>query len=584
MNAPARYDPAVAAAARQILQIRKAVDAVEREACERSIFYLCKYVLGYPDLDEALHGPILLEWQEEDGAREGAKLALFPRGHLKTTTLTIGYCLWRIITTKGRCRILLANATLTNAKGFLRAIRDHLEGKGASRFALLYPEYRPYDAEGKPIHDKWTEEALTVPRDINVTEPTLTAVGLGGNLVSAHYTDIIYDDIVNLENTSTPGQIEKTANWYKASVSLKVPKDFRRRIVGTRWHWADLYGTIEEEATMPVIKRACVRCPSCGNNDGTHINLPDLRDPNGQFTCAICSTVCVPILPSLHSIASLRSTLREQGSQVFGSQYLMNPTPSGDAKFRPEWLMYYTCDLPKSRNELPPGYPPTGVTLRDLNIYTTIDPSVGATKDSDDCVFITCGWHPSGRIYILEIVADKFEPRDVVTHIFRIHRQWRPIMIAMEGEKYTKVFKPFFQEECMRRGESPYLEELPISTKVSKALRIEALQPYFEMRRFYIRSKDGTYAGLQGPHLKLVKQLLDFPRARHDDCPDCLSMQLQIAAKPDTASADPAAPPRSFDLDGGEWQDRVRKTSSEDDMEVPTEYAVDDLEPADYEP
>ena len=131
------FDPAQAQSSRNYLKLLETKRLIERDACKSSLFYLAKNVLGYKDLDETLHKPMTEAWQSE--APE--LMALIPRGHLKTTALTISYVIWLIIKTEGRCRVLLVNATLGNAKGFLRAITDHLEGRGSdSRFSKLFPE------------------------------------------------------------------------------------------------------------------------------------------------------------------------------------------------------------------------------------------------------------------------------------------------------------------------------------------------------------------------------------------------------------------------------------------------------------
>lgn len=805
-------DATLLPAAKNIQQLRAMKHELERQLCKASLFYLAKNVLGYKDLDEQIHKPIADLWQDEATTPEA--MAEIPRGHLKTTLCTISYALWVIITTEGRCRILLANAILRNSKGFLRAISDHLEGRGAnSKFAELFPEFRPYDASGKPIADKWTEEELTVLRDITATEPTLTAVGMGGNLVSAHYTHIIYDDIVNDENTATPAQIDKVLTWYRESISLRDPKKFIRRIVGTRWHWEDLYGWIEaNEPQVKLIKHQDVRCPKCGT--GIYVDIND-------FICQECKVVAEPILPGLYSVDSLKAIRRTQGSFIYSctpaespvwmadgtfkpisevrvgdrvvgferkangrtklvpaivqevgsrqaevleygtesgriarctdnhqwytgrldpshklykpvrvgenlvhvvdptvpnanaaldwgwlagmvdgegacrhrniqimqaecnmpvvvklrdtlarlgipftehvaqrtnpawspvhcftlrggrqmkvdlinnghpakaqqimdsnvlgrtvkksryslsyqsqvpkrsdkvtsvkslgvqpvyalvtttsnyvvwgyassnSQYRMNPTPSEEAPFKPENICYYSF-IPKARNQIPPGVPRNAITLSDLSIFTTIDPAVGEKETSDYTVFLTCGWARDGRIFVLEVLRDHMDPHQTIATIFDVHSRHHPIKIGMEGEKYEKVLKHFFVAECRRRNVFPFLDELPINTRTSKQLRILALQPYFENRRIWIKSKSCDRPGLEGGMFHLVDELLRFPRAPHDDCPDALAMQLQVGLTPTLDAEESSARKPSFERNGFEWQDRRRGEGSFD--------------------
>jgi len=57
--------------------------------------------------------------------RKRKKLILVPRGHLKSTLVTIGYSLFRIVEDPN-IRILILNATWQMAVDFLKEIKDHL--------------------------------------------------------------------------------------------------------------------------------------------------------------------------------------------------------------------------------------------------------------------------------------------------------------------------------------------------------------------------------------------------------------------------------------------------------------------------
>ena len=558
------FDFAHANASRKICGLTEATRLAQRDACKSSLLYLAKNILGYRDLDPTIHGPIAAAWQSNDPD----VMVEIPRGHLKSTLCTISYAIWLIAITEGRCRILIVNATLRNAKGFLRAIKDHLEGRGSdSRFAQLFPEFKPYAADGSPIADKWTEEELTVKRDITATEPTVSAAGVGGNLVAAHYTHILYDDLVNAENTMTSGQIRKTLKWYRESQSLFVPGnepwERKKRVCGTRWHWDDLYGWIERNESYNLIKHRCVVCPTCGPN--AEVNL--------DFVCQKCKSLATPLLPNLFSHDKLQGIRRTQGSTIFSSQYLMDPTPSDEAAFRRDNLNYY-IDLPRSRREIPPGWPSNSVTRSDLNIFTTIDTSIGESERSDFTAFVTCGWSRDGRIFVLEVVRERLRPDEIIALIFDTYARWRPVKMGVEGEKYAKALKHFFDKEAMRRSVYPYFEELPINTRISKELRIRALQPWIENGALWLRSPKGNYDSLKDGMYHLVDELLRFPRSPHDDCIDALAMQLQIGIKPDEdAGASPRSRP-NFDFDGHERSDR-RRGSCFDNEVASLEYEED---------
>ena len=174
-------------------QLKAKIDALSeedklqlfRELGKRDLFFLAEYVLGYSGLNRHLHGEMCDFVSDEDIKR---KMILIPRGHLKSTLGTIAYTIWKIINNP-EGRFLIANATQTNAAAFMREIKGHFESN--ETFRQLYPEVIPKDLK----KTKWNETEMQVPREKNLKEPTITAMGVGGNLVSAHYDEIICDHL-----------------------------------------------------------------------------------------------------------------------------------------------------------------------------------------------------------------------------------------------------------------------------------------------------------------------------------------------------------------------------------------------------
>ena len=80
------------------------------------------------------------------------KLLLVPRGHLKSTLVTVGYSLLRICKNPS-VRILIANATYNMATAFLSQIKKHLQGN-----ETLKDYYGDLATEA----DKWSENMISV--------------------------------------------------------------------------------------------------------------------------------------------------------------------------------------------------------------------------------------------------------------------------------------------------------------------------------------------------------------------------------------------------------------------------------------
>src|SRR5574341_779892 len=74
-----------------------------------------KEIVGWKDLYEPLHKPLCYFVQENEHKK---KLILLPRGHLKSSVVTVGYALWKIAQNQ-KNRILIANGTYPLAATFL---------------------------------------------------------------------------------------------------------------------------------------------------------------------------------------------------------------------------------------------------------------------------------------------------------------------------------------------------------------------------------------------------------------------------------------------------------------------------------
>jgi phage terminase large subunit-like protein len=90
------------------------------------------------------------------------------------------------------------------------------------------------------------EFTLKTRTDKNLKEPSVFATGIGTVNIGQHYDLIIADDLHSEKNTSTKEQIEKVIAHYRLLLSLLEP-DGTLIIIGTRWHFYDLYSFLLEE-------------------------------------------------------------------------------------------------------------------------------------------------------------------------------------------------------------------------------------------------------------------------------------------------------------------------------------------------
>lgn len=407
------------------------------------------------------------------------KMLLVPRSHLKSTIGTVGYCLLRIAKDP-TVRILIANATYDMACAFLGQIKKHLQ----------YNEtFRDYYGDFTTNAARWSENMITIPKYNNFKkkEATVTAYGMGGNLVSQHYDVIIGDDLINRDYISTPEQIQKTIMFYKDALDLLEP-DGMFLIFGTRWHDADLYGWIMDKTNTEAVHKdfdVMIRQAYTGNLEtGDDLEL---------------------LFPQKFSKETLQSLKRAKGITEFYSQYMNDPLPAENAKFKQEWFKTILDDDLKHR---------------ELNFFTMVDPAIGQRKTSDKTAIVTIAVDQYNNWSIVNIIWDRMLPNQIIDHIFVNYETYYPKKIGIELTAYQKSLQYAIIDEMRRR--SIFIPIVELKAERSKQERIEGLIPRYANSAVY-HLENLTHRDA------LEDQLLRYPVAKHDDIIDALAYGLQIS-------------------------------------------------------
>ena len=244
----------------------------DRKMCSRSLYYLCKEVLGYKDVVAHVHGDLC---DFATNPRFGRfRQATVPRSWFKTWTLTIAKSIWltlpdedglytSIYPYKGpNVRILIASNVIDNAAKMVNKIKADWQNN--DRLKAAFPELVPDFNK-----TRWSDHCAQVKRPGNFTEGTYTAVGVGGSVISQHFDHIIEDDLVYAKKDDFTGQelmpsqedIENAIGWHKLTFSLLAdPQHGCIDNVGTRWAPHDMiryirenekqYSTLEINATI----------------------------------------------------------------------------------------------------------------------------------------------------------------------------------------------------------------------------------------------------------------------------------------------------------------------------------------------
>lgn len=451
-------------------------------------------VLGIRDLEQ-FHIDLCNFMQNPEFKK---KLILLPRGHLKSTIVTVGYAVWRIAKNP-KIRILIANGTAPMAEAFLSQIKAHLQKN--QNFLNLFGDL----TVGAP---KWSEGAIQLarPGSYDAKENTVTAFGVGGNLVSQHYDLILMDDIVNRENTHTADRIADVAMFYKDIQDLvDNPLTSEQIIIGTRWHEGDLYGSIlsddnPEKKSFGIMIR-----------DAVEGQFEFIKKPGGSFGIQGGEI----LFPRKFPREALEDLLNSKGPSEFSAQYMNDPVPASESTFKHEWKYYEEDDL----------------RGKELLHYITLDPAFfdpnSRSTDLDYCVFLVNAVDADNNWHIRDIVRDRMQPKDIIDMLFYLDQQWKPKTIGIESVAFQKVLSYYARQAMRERNQFLPITELKHagSNAKSKYERIQALEP-----RYAVGS---ILHGRNVRHIATLEmELRRFPRAKTDDVADALASQLEIAHPP----------------------------------------------------
>lgn len=465
----------------------------KKQAVLRNYWLFNRDVVGWKDLYEPLHKP-LCEFIQHEPLRK--KLGLLPRGHFKSSVGTVSYALWRIAQDP-KVRILIANATFPLAATFLSQIKDNIQRN--KNFIELFGDL--YTSS-----DKWSEQAITVKREESYErkEPTVTAFGIGGNLVSQHYDVVLLDDLVNRENIHTADRIHDVLMFYKDVLDLLEP-DGQLIMFGTRWHESDLYGWILDDEN-PVHNEFDIYTRTAIEGEYEIIKGRDGRFhiDGGEI-----------LLPTKFTREHLEKLINEKGLSEFSAQYMNDPVPKETAIFGMDWKYYEEDDMRE----------------RNVTHYIGIDPAFfdpqSKNPETDFTAMVVVAIDEANNWFIRDIVKKRMTPKEILEMMFELDAYWKPKTIALESTAYQKVLS--FQAREMMRDKNQFLPITELKhagrNAKSKYERIQALEPRYAVgsifHNIYVRQMTS-----------LEDELRRFPRAKTDDVADALANILEVARPP----------------------------------------------------
>lgn len=456
---------------------QKQTKLVVRELAKRDLFFLCLYLMDMDYIDNDFAFNFCAEIDKKCFGR----MWICAREHYKSTFLSFAFVIQCLIRNpEERIGIYAYNANL--AESCLAKIRTELEVNQKLKYYFDDIFYEDPQKES-PL---WRADGLLVKRNSRARESSIECSGLiTGQKTGRHYTIGIYDDCVTPDSVLTSDAINHVIKTWQISLNTLTSENLRYVVIGTYYHYDDLYSHIKKHEIMEVIEQPCV-------------------DEKGE-----------PVLLTKEALEFKRKSM---GSAVFASQMMCDPKEARKDTFKRAWLRPWLAQ-----------------NLNGLNIYIFVDPAGDKGRKRDYTAIWTIGYSSDGNYMVIDLIRDKLSLKQRISAMFNLHRTYHPIMIFYEKVGMQADIDAIFLEQEKRNYR---FDIFPIKSTISKDLRIQTLTAPLENGKFYFppscmhtnweeQSEDMLNSFLEDEYDK-------YPFCQHDDAIDSLAMTQEKCVKDNT--------------------------------------------------
>lgn len=309
------------------------------------------------------------------------------------------------------------------------------------------------------------------------------ASGVGGPITGkGAHVFIIDDPYKNREDAESEVWRENVWNWYSSVVYTRLEQAGAIILIITRWHDEDIAGRLLRE----------------GKDKWTHLDFPAIAEEDEKFR-----RKGEALWPKKYDITALNRIKDNIGLYDWSALYQQQPTNRESREFKEEWIKVYQDD-------------PEG-----CNIFMAVDPAISKRDEACNSAIIVVGVDSQHNLYVLDYVAKKLDPSELIDAIWGLAETWTPDTIGIETIAYQQAVKFYFEKQMEDRKK--WFNVVEIKTKMDKNEKIRRLIPFYSHGKVF--HKKGA--------MELEEELAKFPKGKNVDILDALSMTLGILYLPD---------------------------------------------------
>lgn len=456
--------------------------------------------------------------------RAGRLAIAAPRGHAKSTIVSLAFVLWCVLYEKEKL-VLIVSATQDQAMLLLKAIKDQIRGN-----QQLIDDFP--DACGGKLAP-WRAERIQLGNGAMILAYGAMQ-GLRGAKNKSHRPGlIVVDDIENSEHVISEDQRHKMGEWFRGTLLHAGHPDTNVVVVGTVLHYDSLlanlinpkdrrgwegrkYQAIENFGDRPDLWErwaAIFRCKVDFENKTGPESAGAFYESNKKDMLQ-GTKVLWPEREDYHALMVIRE---REGLHSFQAEKQNEPIDSEQCIFA-EKDFHYWDDEHADEQALRAALGKNGGYF-----YGACDPSLGRRTGQGDYTAIVILYQSQRPQINHVVVADlaRLPPDQTIERIIKYTTMYPISRFAIE----TNQFQSLMCEDIVRRAKAAAVRTtfVPIENRTHKESRIASLEPEVTQGRIRFSRR----------HDKLLDQLRQFPHAVYDDGPDALEMAVQVGRGPD---------------------------------------------------
>lgn len=430
---------------------------------------------------------------------EDAQVAIAaPRGHAKSTALTLSWAMYRLLMRKSQ-HALIISSNESLASDQLGEIRNELRDNDN-----IEKLFGPFTF----ITEKENELIVQLPDKHSFR---IIAKGAGQRMRGLKWNQkrpdlVLCDDLEDDEIVLNEERREKFRRWFYGAVRPIVKSGGIIRFYGTIIHMDALLERTMPRITDPGYEDDGIRITTSGPCRGWRSVKYRAHDTNFEH-------ILWPELYPKERLQRIRKEYAEMGLlDVYGQEYLNDPIDDSTAIFR-------------RQDMLPMG--PKDHEARKV-YYVGIDLAISEKKKAAYTAMVVGGVDEKGGLHIVDVRRGHWDSVAILDELYSIQKRWKPALFRFEEENIARSILPILHDSMEYRGFIPFDSKTPSKDKRQRAAPLQ----------YRIKSGNVKFDKEADWYADYEDELTHFPKWRTLDQVDASAWLGDIIAEQETAPTD----------------------------------------------